>query len=463
MEAIAARVGTVLAGLLVAVVAAEPLAGAAPGGWAPPDSLEGKVDAYLSPYVEMGLFSGSVLIAVADEALLRKGYGMADYEHAVPNTPQTRFPIGSITKDFTWLTLIQLKERGHLQYQDPIATYVPDWPNGDRITINHLANYRAGLPVLEKMPGYHEKEKRTWAFRELLDMFRNEPLISEPGGPEHYGSTSYILLAHVIEAVTGHSYVQHLRDYIFDPCEMHATGESTQAAIIPGRARGYMPDLDGEGLMNAPFVDLSIKYGSGSLYSSVDDLHRFRRTLMANRLSREVAGAHIFRPKQRNNRLVAEHVGSSPGYTSMVREYLHMRLTIIVLGNNYAQVHRQIVDGLSNLLLGEEYEVPRVRTACSANLVDLEEALGEYRFEFDETGRVEKRGGHFVLSFDGGRDTPLIPQEKDEFFLPLWWATLRFERDSDGAISRALWTEIGTGKVALGERLISKAGSPSSP
>lgn len=419
--------------------------------WVAPDSIEARADAYLNPYIEMDLFSGSVLLARADSVLLCKGYGLADREAGTPNTPETRFPIGSITKDFTWLTLIQLKGLGQLEYQAPIATYVSDWPQGDRITINHLANHRAGLVNLEDLPGYAEWERRHWTFPEVLDLLRQEPLVSSPGGPENYGSSSYILLAHVIESITDRTFAEHLEASIFDPSGMTNTGDGAPTGSVPDGARGTMPDLDGEGLMDAPPIDLSIKYGSGSFYSTVDDLYRFRRNLMANRLTAEVGGNHIFRPEQRNGQLAAEHSGSIPGYSAMVREYLRPNLIIIVLCNNYAQVQRQIVNDLSNLLLGEPYDIPEMRMAQAADPVNLDGAVGAYRFDFGETGRIDRLDGGYVLSFDRGRDTPLWPQEDGGFFLPLWWALLHFEWNDDGTVAMARWTDIGTGNVAIGE------------
>jgi hypothetical protein len=397
--------------------------------------------------------------------LLRKGYGVADREAGVPNTPDTRFPIGSMTRDFTWLTLIQLEEEGAIDYDMPLHEFAPDWPGAERITINHLANYRAGLENLESLPSYSEREQRHWQFDQVLDLIRSRPLLGEPGGTERRGSSSYILLAHVIELVTGKSYGTRLASAIFEPAGMTRSGDAGPTGRVPDGAKGTMPDLDGEGVMDAPSIDLSIRYGSGSLYSTADDLYRFRRAVMNHRLCHEIAGNHIFRPEQRNGLLVAEHAGSIPGYATVVREYLRKQLCIIVLSNNHAQVQHQIVNDLSSMMLGETVEPIAERLARVAReartradtsgvvTAPLENGVGTYRFDFDETGSVEERAGRYVLSFPRGRITPLLPEGDGVFFLPLWWAYVQFEAGDDGRAMAIAWTDITTGNVARGFRV----------
>jgi CubicO group peptidase (beta-lactamase class C family) len=106
---------------------------------------------YLQAYLETGYFMGSVLVAHAGEVLLNQGYGMANLEHGVPNTPQTKFRIGSVTKQFTATAILKLQEQGLLDVKDSISVYLPNYPKGERITIHQLLNHTSGIPDFRYM------------------------------------------------------------------------------------------------------------------------------------------------------------------------------------------------------------------------------------------------------------------------------------------------------------------------
>jgi len=124
-----------------------------------PDSLEARVEAYVEPYVRSNNFSGVVLLAREGKVVLRKGYGMANYELGVPNTPESKFHIASVSKSFTAAALLLLEQQGKLSVNDPLSKFIPDYPNGDRITIHHLLAHTSGIPDVNRLPGYEEKSR----------------------------------------------------------------------------------------------------------------------------------------------------------------------------------------------------------------------------------------------------------------------------------------------------------------
>ncbi len=127
--------------------------GAAPSSEAPGD-IAAKVDAYMNAAQKLKWFSGSVLLAKGGKVLVSKGYGMADYELDVPNTPQTKFRLGSVTKQFTAMAVMELQEKGLLRVEDPVKKFLPDYPNGDKITIRHLLTHTSGIPNFTDFPDY---------------------------------------------------------------------------------------------------------------------------------------------------------------------------------------------------------------------------------------------------------------------------------------------------------------------
>ena len=162
------------------------------------DELSTRMDGF----VEKEGFSGSVLVAQEGEALLKKGYGRANIELDVPNTPETRFRIGSITKPFTRLCVMVLEGRGDLSEQDLISTYLSDMPESwEAITIHHLMTHTSGIMHSWALPGFTETMAVRATSQEVIDRFKDQPLVSEPGTKFHYSGVGHFLLGQLIEKV----------------------------------------------------------------------------------------------------------------------------------------------------------------------------------------------------------------------------------------------------------------------
>jgi CubicO group peptidase (beta-lactamase class C family) len=225
-------------------------------------SIEAEVDAYVKPYLEMGGFSGSILIAKGGKILLKKGYGMANYELGVPNTPDTKFHIASVSKPFTAAAVMLLQERGLLSVSDPLTKFISDYPKGDKITVHHLLTHTSGIPNVNNYPDYDAKSKFPQTPASLVEMFKNKPLIMQPGDQYNYSNSNYNLLAYIIEKVSGKSYGEFLKENIFQPLAMKDTGHDGQAeTLLKNRASGYVP-VGVSGFENAPYLDWTSKTGT---------------------------------------------------------------------------------------------------------------------------------------------------------------------------------------------------------
>jgi CubicO group peptidase (beta-lactamase class C family) len=157
-------------------------------------SIESKLDEYINAYVELGKFSGSVLVAKEGKILLSRGYGMANREHGVPNTPQTKFRLGSITKQFTAMTFMQLHEKGLLTIDDPLIKYYPNFPNGEKITIHHLLTHTSGIPNFTSFPEYTKTMMLSSPPEKTIERFMHKSLEFEPGEKFRYSNSGYIVL-----------------------------------------------------------------------------------------------------------------------------------------------------------------------------------------------------------------------------------------------------------------------------
>jgi CubicO group peptidase (beta-lactamase class C family) len=420
------------------------------------ETLEAKVDAYVKPYIEMGCFSGCMFVAKGGEVLLNKGYGMANIELAVPNTPKTRFHIASVSKPFTTTAILFLQERGLLNVEDPIIKYISDYPNGNKITIHHLMTHTSGIPNVNGFPDYDAKSKFPHSTAELVELFKDEPLMFEPGDRYGYSNSNYNLLAYIIEYVSGTSYGEFLENQLFDPVGIQDTGHHGDAGeMISNRASGYIPAGTSD-LKNAPFIDWSIKTGNGSLYSTVVDLYKFDRVLYTEKLLKKATLDRMFTEHidgvgygwfigKRHSRNVVRINGRSPGFNSAFQRYVDDDVCVIVLSNNYTAVASLIANDVAAIVFGEDYEIPRVIKPVKLRKEILDNYLGSYAFGNDfyvpnAEYAVEREKDYLVMR-RGNWNTVLTPQSEDTFFLREFWAAVTFVKDVEGRITYLLWSD----------------------
>ena len=243
-----------------------------------------EMNAYLDAYAQTGRFSGSVGVVQGDVAVVMRGYDLANREHQVANTPATKFRIGSITKQFTAVAILQLQEQGRLDVQAPVSAYLPDYPNGDRITLHHLLTHTAGIP--EYLDDQAFLDLREWmrlpiSLNQLVARFKDLPLEFDPGEQFKYSNSGYVLLTQIIETVAEQTYADYVQANIFDPLGLENTGYEIPQTVIPNLAQGYL-FVGKENYLQASPFDMSIPQGAGGLYSTVEDLAIWNQWLYEN-------------------------------------------------------------------------------------------------------------------------------------------------------------------------------------
>src|SRR5215471_18685283 len=253
----------------------------------PDSTIAARIRGYLAPFAATGNLSGTVLVARNGQILFEQSYGMANYEWQIPNSAKTRFHIASVSKLFTAAAILQLQEQGRLQVSDPISRFLPNYPQGDRITLDNLLTHTSGIPDINDLEDYDTFARSPHTLEQQIAKFAGLPLQFQPGSKASYSNSNYNLLATIIEKVSGQSYADYLAAHIFAPCDLHDTGHDGDAArIISASASGYEP-FELTGYRKAPYVDWSNKTGSGSLYSTADDLMRFDSALNSGKILSE--------------------------------------------------------------------------------------------------------------------------------------------------------------------------------
>lgn len=410
-----------------------------------PRELERAVDAYLAPLRQCDLFQGAVLIGRGDRVLLAKGYGDANVELGVPNTPDHVFRIASLSKMLTEVALGRLMEQGKLSLSDPLSRFRPDFPRGDSITLDMLRNHRAGIPSRNSIP-YDEEAWQPNTLDSLVRILASTPLDFAPGASQRYSNGGYAVLAAVIEKASGLSYASVIEREVATPLGLTSTRHESDVDLVTRRAYGYVvTPVRRHGLVTAPFQQMETKAGGGSLVSTVYDLHRFLRAMYTDRALRPDTWKTLF-PEDS----VHAFQGRCPGYNVYMRRDFTRDLDVIVLANNYAS---GMVADVGRDLIAIARGVPTPKPAWRADLpLDTplaRRAVGTYRippglpYGQGPIGLV-LRGGDLVVTLGGSPVDVLLPQSPGRFLMRRLWSEVRIE-GSEGETPRVsfrpLWYE----------------------
>jgi CubicO group peptidase (beta-lactamase class C family) len=316
-------------------------------------------------------FSGSYLVARGDSVLARGGRGFASLEDGRLNRPGTRFLIGSMTKPFTAVAVLQLVEDGLVNLDDPVAKYIDTLKPevAGRVTIHDLLSHRSGIPDVIENPEFLRRSGEPISPRKILELIVDIPLAFDPGTRFAYSSSNYILLGLIIESVGGLGWEQYIQQRIIEPASMQSTGLFNDYAVRSDFARGYAPGPS-DSPVRAPSVHLSRGYAAGALASTVDDLHLFcdalnAGTLLGAKSLQAMVSPHS--PDYGYGWLLGEfeghpmvgHGGGAPGFISMLMQWPDDSVCVIVLSNMVTAPVFEIALGLAAIALDEEFEVPK--------------------------------------------------------------------------------------------------------
>jgi len=325
-----------------------------------------ETDTWLSGASRWDSFSGSVLVSQRGKTLLSSGYGNADRERRRPNTPRTTFQIASISKQFAAAAVLLLEERGGLCVHDHIGAWVPDCPEQWKpVTVHHLLTHTSGIGHWNDFPDLSLFEPKSR--NEVIRIFQRDPLKFDPGSDWAYSSPGYVLVAHIVEQVSGEPYASFLLDQIFRPLGMESTGAGNHAPRREQEAIGYS-----EGKPSPSFDLDSISIGAGDIWSTTEDTERWDAALAGKRLLGEESHRRMFTPHAgtpdtfpgttdlgygygwsindlRGHRMVF-HTGDNAGFSSINIWLPHDHAIVVLLSNDECNL-RDISMGIMRELL----------------------------------------------------------------------------------------------------------------
>ena len=281
----------VVAGLTLLVSAAcgtgQPTAAGAAAAQAARDSaFVAALRERLETATQAGEFSGAVLVARDGHTVFEGAYGLADRERGVPNTPLTRFRIGSMNKMLTAVAALQLVQAGTLRLDIPLGTYLPEYPNAEmasKVTLHHLLTHTGGTGDIFG-PEYTARRTELRTTEDYLRLYGTRGLRFEPGSKWEYSNYGFMLLGAVVERVAGRSYYEYVATSVHAPSTMTATGSAPEDSLVPGRSVGYTRQgVSGALVSNAPTLPYRGTPAGGG-YSTVGDFARFAVALREHRL-----------------------------------------------------------------------------------------------------------------------------------------------------------------------------------
>jgi CubicO group peptidase (beta-lactamase class C family) len=252
-------------------------------------SLPPRIDDLVNDYVAHDQFMGTVLVAEKGKVVFAKGYGLADVDRNRPNTPETKFKIGSITKQFTAMLVTQLVEEGRIRLENTISDFIPEFPAdiGKVITVEMLLNHSSGLRLPEGIEKYYYASKKDEFLQEFIKQQSEEGLRFDPGKGYAYSNAGYYILGLIIEKVTGKSYEEVLREQILEPLSMGDTGCSRKGEVLENEAVSYAKLPDRTITWNEEMHSYDpgvVQFSAGSMYSTVGDLLKFSLAISSHKL-----------------------------------------------------------------------------------------------------------------------------------------------------------------------------------
>ncbi len=407
----------------------------------------------MQTYVRDKSFMGTVLVARGTDVILSKGYGSANLEWAIPNTPATKFRLGSITKQFTAASILLLEERGKLKLDDPIKKYMPEAPAAwDAITIFNLLTHSSGIANFTSLPDYNSLKVRDTPVAKTIVTVRDKPLEFVPGERMSYSNSGYLLLGHVIEVVTGASYEKFVTENIFTPLGMKDSGYDSNTAVIPRRAVGYVPSAAGP--VNAGFIHMSIPHAAGALYSTIEDLLRWEEGLFGGKLLSAASLEKMTTPfksdyafgvvvRTANGRKVVQHGGGIDGFNTFLAYYPDNKLTVAVLANINNETPGQLAGNLAELAHGGVVKLTSERKQIALPVATLAKYAGSYEVAPGVNMIMKLDGDHLTTQLPGQQAFPVFAESETKFFLKVVDAQVEFFMDASGAVTHAVMYQNG--------------------
>ncbi|MBP7641763.1 MAG: serine hydrolase [Saprospiraceae bacterium] len=378
-------------------------------------ALEKTFDQLLNEKFPADQPGAAVLVAKDGKIIYHKGFGMANLELDVKMQPQMVFEIGSITKQFTAVSILMLMEEGKLKLDDDITKFIPDYPtHGHKITIHHLLTHTSGIKSYTSMESWLPLWRKDMEPKDMIDFFKGEPMDFAPGTKYLYNNSAYFILGYVIEKASGMPYDQFLKTKIFEPLGMKSSLYGSNSQIIKNRASGYQKE---EKIINTEYLSLTQPYAAGSIMSSVGDLFIWHQAIQSNKLIKKQTIDLAYTNYTLNDGTkinygygwgineiygspTIEHSGGIFGYNTNAIYLPKESVFVTVFSNTDFISSSEVSTKMAAIAIGKP--APELKDEIQLSPSDLQKFVGLYEFEEGVQRNITLEDGHLYSQRVGG-------------------------------------------------------------
>ncbi|MGZ4034998.1 MAG: serine hydrolase domain-containing protein [Bacteroidia bacterium] len=386
---------------------------------------------YMQAQVVTNDFSGAVLVMKGTEPLLKKAYGLANKEWNVANTIDTKFRIGSVTKQFTAISILLLAEQGKLSLYDKLSKYFPGFPNGDSITIHLMLAHRSGIAdYAENDQKFDTLDKFSYSKEFMISYIKKLAPDFKPNVSYHYSNSNYYLLGCIIEKVSGMTYHDFVQANILLPSHMDNTAVESNEDIIEKKAKGYQ--RTDKGFKNESYYTMELLFSAGAMYSTVDDLYKLDENLRAGKIlskgsiqkmytSYTYYDTHygygaVIDTFQNHKRIW--HSGGGWAFNSNITRFPDDNISIIVLSNDQSN-SEGIANSLAAILFDVDIVLPYHHKKAIIDSTNLYNFIGTWFGEMNNNPSqmsIYIKDNRLYRSAENVDDVELIPESETKFY-----------------------------------------------
>lgn len=407
-------------------------------------TLQQKIDERLSVYQKKSEFNGVALVSKKGTILFEKTYGFRDAERKIPHDINDIFLVGSVTKQFTAAVIVKLQEEGKLSVTDRLSKFYPDYPNGDKITIENLLTHTSGIynftdsaALMQQDPTQNITEEK------MLSFFKDKPLQFEPGTKFQYNNSAYNLLGYIIQKCTGKLYQQVVREKILIPLQMTSTGFDFTHLENDYKSKGYT-FLSNDSSAAGRIVDSTISFSTGGLYTTAHDLYKWERAISNGMVLQPTSWKLVFTPHLNHygygwyidslfGKQCIWHSGGNSAFAATLYRFPEDEATIILLDNASARG----LDNIAQDLAGIVYNQTAAASFEKKQINLPPEVLQQYAGQYEGNGVtivITVEGDHLLVQTPDPQPVRLYPFKDNFFFAKEFEAQAEFVKDVNGKI-----------------------------
>jgi len=395
----------------------------------------------------------SVLVARNGDIVYQKGFGYANIEKKIPVTPDTKFKIGSVSKQFTAAAILKLQEEGRIKTEDKLSKFIPDFPRGNEVTIYQLLTHTSGIHDYNSTPGLDMTKPVTP--QALLDIIKTLPYDFNPGDRYLYNNSGYFILGYIVAQLSGKTLSDYLNETFFKPLGMKNTGLYETNIVLNNEAQGY--SMSGETAKKADFQEMSWALGVGSIYSTTKDLYKWNEAIFNGKVLSHTTLKTAFTQTLLNsgskvdfglgwfmitNRglIFIQHSGGVSGFSAYLERQPENNLTVCVLLNSLPSPEgiNPIINGqaISEFILQDKMENQDTGVGKIVSEDILKKYVGRYNYGQSMAMWVTLKDKQLFGQMTMMEASPLTPVSENEFYFKARNAKIKFVTNRSAIVDR---------------------------